>query len=206
MTKQASHWRFSMKRLFLIVLVAAATLGVWRWLNGPIDVRPAMASDPIYERYFGIYSEHATVRNIAVAEGMFSRSTWLSASFHVAEGGRLTQLSSHTLGRSPNRLGELPWKRMKITLAIGERKSPQGTISELGTAGQSRGGGSGGGEFVHHVTAIHSKVFAGPISSSNECVVYAEGDRPIILDTQMTVDEFLVKNVGSYLVVTAKVK
>lgn len=204
---QEIRWRFSMKRMFVIVLVVAAALGAWRWANRPIVIRPATASDRIYERYFGLlYSEEESIRNIAVAEGSFSHSTWLSTALYVVEAGRVTPLGSSTVGRSPNQLGGLPWKNMKITLAIGERKTPQGTISELGTAGQSRGGGSGGGEFAHHVTPTHSQVFAGPISSTNDCVVYAEGDQPINLDTQMTVDEFLVKNVGSFLVVTARLE
>lgn len=190
--------------MLLIVFIAAALLAVWRWLNAPIALRPAVASDRVYERYFGLFSEQAKIRNVAVAEGVFSRGTWLSTSLYVAEGGQVTQLGSYTVGRSPNRLGELPWKRMKITLAIGERQTPQGTISELGTAGQSRGGGSGGGEFVHHIATTHSQVLAGPISTAEDCVVYVEGDRPIVLDKPMAVDEFLRRNVGNFLIITAR--
>ena len=201
------NWRrFSMKRLFLIVLLPAVALGVYRWLFAPVTIRPATASDPIRERYFGFEAEKVTIRNIAIAEGTFSHSTWLSTAFYLVEAGKVTQLSASTVGRTPHDLGSLPWTRMKITLAIGERVTPQGTISQLGAAGHRRGGGTGGGEFTHHVSALHSQVLAGPIASGAERVVYAEGDIPISLDRHMNLERFLKKNRGNYLVVTAQMK
>jgi hypothetical protein len=108
-------------------------------------VRPANANDRVYEKYFGIWpKDNMTIRNIVVAEGTFTKDTWLSVCLCAVKGGSVEVQNVFTVGRSPNRIGEPIWINMKITLALGEYQRPGGRRVVLGAAGQSRGSGQGG--------------------------------------------------------------
>jgi hypothetical protein len=92
---------------------------------------------------------------------------------------------------------------MTITLALGSRKSPKGRIVQLGSFGHSNGGGVGG-EWPVAFASKFSDAFAGRITPGREYIIYVEGDTKVDLDPRQTVAEFLSKNVGNYLIVTAR--
>ncbi|MBX3448608.1 MAG: hypothetical protein KF777_03560 [Planctomycetaceae bacterium] len=181
------------------------TVLVSGWLLREIvDVRASTATDRIYERYFGIdsYEEDVVVsfRNIAVATGTFTLSTWLSASLYHIKGGDVQEINAFTVGRSPNQIGAPHWVDMEITLALGDRNTPKGRVTQLGSAGQSRGGGRGGGR-THDVVATATTFLPGRFTSGTKRIVYVEGDRGFNVSAAMTTAEFASQNKGNYLVV-----
>lgn len=201
-----SRFHFTIKQLLLAVLCIAAAFGVWNWLFRPITFRPATNADRVYDRdrYFMIDSDDAHVRNIVVVEGVFSRNNALSAALFAVEAGKVTELSGLTVGRSPNQIGDFFWRQMRITLAMADRESAQGRITQLGSAGQSSGRGGGGAGLPHHISSLHSTTLSGSVSHGDGVVIHAEGDQPVALDEDMTIDEFALRNPGNYLVVTAR--
>jgi hypothetical protein len=119
-----------------------------------VDVRAAKATDRLYDQYFGIGPNDdklgkADFRNIAIANGTFTLDTWLSASLYHVKRGEIQELNSITVGRCPNQIGAPHWLPMKFTLALADRRSPEGRITQLGSHGESRGGGRSS-EIVNH--------------------------------------------------------
>ena len=126
------------------VAVALVALVFCGWfLRSIVDVRAATPTDRTYERYFGIdsYEEDVVVtfRNIAVATGTFTLGTWMTASLYHVNGGDVQEINAFTVGRSPNQIGAPHWVDMKITLALGDRDTSVGRVTQLGSAGHSRG-------------------------------------------------------------------
>lgn len=199
-----SRFHFTIKQLLLAVFCIAAVFGVWNWLFRSVAFRPAANNDRVYDRYFMIDSSDAHVRNIVVVEGVFSRNNALSATLLTVEAGKVTEQCALSVGRSHNRIGEFYWQRMKITLALADRESAQGRITQLGSAGQSSGRGGGGAGLPHHISSLHSTTLSGNVSHGDGVVIHAEGDQPVVLDEDMTIDEFVLRNPGNYLVVTTR--
>ena len=196
--------RFTLRQLFVGIAVVAILLGIWvGWIRKVVTIRPAGDSDPVRGRYFGIDDENANIRNIAVANGTFTKSTWLSASLSAVQGGQVQELNAFTVGRSPNQIGSLPWEPLKITLALGSWDTPNGTIVQLGSVGFSRGTGRSG-EMPVSIPSKFSSSFEGSITPGREYIIYAEGDARIVMSRDMTVAEFAQSNAGNYLVVTAQ--
>lgn len=187
------------------VAVALVALVFCGWfLRSVVDVRAATATDHTYERYFGIdsFEEDVVVkfRNIAVATGTFTHGTWMSASLYHVNGGDVQEINAFTVGRTPNEIGAPHWVDMKITLALGDRNTSEGRVTQLGSAGQSRGGGRGG-EMTHNVVASASTILPGRFTSGTKRIVYVEGDSGFKASSAMTVAEFAGQNKGNYLVV-----
>ena len=187
------------------VAVALIALSFSGWfLRSVVDVRAATATDRIYERYFGIdsYEEDVAVtyRNIAVATGTFTLGTWMSASLYHVNGGNVQEINAFTVGRSPNRIGAPHWVDMKLTLALGDRDTPAGRVTQLGAAGHSRGGGRGG-EMTHDVVASSTESLPARFTSGTKRIVYVEGDNGFNVGSTMTLAEFARRNKGNYLVV-----
>ena len=172
------------------------------WLLRPIvDIRAATAKDRTYDRYFGIDSYDETVRrNIAVATGSFTLDTWVSASLYHVKSGQVREINAFTVGRSRNQIGARHWVDMRITLALGDRQSQEGRITQLGSAGHSSGGGRGG-ELVNDVGPVAAKFLPGRFTSGTRRIVYVEGDSGFTVDATMTVERFAQENKGNYLVV-----
>lgn len=205
-TSKPPRFRFSLKQLFIAIGVISLLLGFWAgWIRKVVTVRPARSDDKIRQRYFGIDEEKAQVRNIAIAKGTFTKSTWLSASLFAIQGGQSQSLNSFTVGRTPNQIGGMPWETLTITLALGSWETPQGRMVQLGSVGHTRGGGSGS-EYPVSVSATFSHSFSGSITPGREYIIYAEGDTAIQIDQRMTLEEFCQKNKGRYLVVTAELR
>jgi hypothetical protein len=193
-----------LKYRLLGLAVIAAALGVWFWtsyIRKAVDIREAEASDRIHERYFGFAYEDMTARNILVATDTFTKSTWLSGILHLVHDGLVDVVNTWAVGRSSNRLGDGIWERMKITVALGEKYTAAGRVTNLGSAGETHGEGQGGG-LPNTVNALFSLAMPGRIVPGGKHIVYLEGDREPILDPEMSLDDFARKNTGSYLVVT----
>jgi hypothetical protein len=196
------RFQFGIKHLLLATAVIALLLGIWMgYIRKAVVVRKAAPSDRIYERYFGFSNEDVKARNILVATGTFTKSTWLTGSLYLVQNGVITPINGWTVGRSSNQIGSSIWERMAITIALGDEDSSNGHETCLGCAGQTRGSGQSGG-LPNSVTANSSLVVPCTISTSGPHIVYAEGERDPIIDQDMSLEEFARKNTGSYLVVT----
>ncbi len=94
---------------------------------------------------------------------------------------------------------------LNIRLAFGERDSPRGRDTFLGASGQ--------GQFVgnlmrynDNINFVAKQTLPGTITPGRPHIVYVEGDRPIVVDGTMTVEDFAEVNPGNYPVVTVEVK
>jgi hypothetical protein len=175
----------------------------------PVTIRAADENDKVYERYFGIWAKDVTViRNIAVVEGTFTKSTWLSAWLYAVKAGKVEEQNAFTVGRSPNRIGEPIWINMKITLALGESQKPNGRLVRLGSAGETRSGGRGGDDAgpVYNFTTRAKKTLPGKLSSGNKYILYVEGDREFEVSREMSLEEFAARNSGNYFVVVGQLE
>ena len=185
-----------------VALVALVVCG--RVLRPVVDVRAAGATDGTYERYFGIDSiqegDVVTFRNIAVATGTFTLRTWMSASLYHVRGGDIQEINAFRVGRSPNQVGAPYWVDMEITLALGDRDTHAGRVTQLASAGHSRGGGRGC-ERTHDVVASANTFLPGTFTTGTRRIVYVEGDSGFKITSAMTVAEFAGQNKGNYLVV-----
>jgi len=200
------RFQFGIKHLLLGVAIVAAILGIWTgYLRKIVDVRQAEASDRVYDRYFGFASEDMRPRNILVVTGSFTKSTWLSGRLYHVKSGSATEINAFTVGRTPNAVGDWIWENMRITLALGDKDTPAGRMTNLGSAGQTRGVGSGG-ETPHSVKAAISRAIPGKITPGREYVVYIEGDREPAVNRNATLDTFARDNNGDYLVVTLQLQ
>jgi hypothetical protein len=185
---------------------AILALFVFLWLLRPaIDLRAATSNDRTYDSYFGVSSDDdaagaVTFRNIAVATGTFTLDTWLTASLYHVKSGEIHDINGFTVGRSPNQIGAPHWVDMKITLALGDRITPQGRITQLGSAGQSRGGGGSHGT-VNDVDPSATRFYPGRFTPGTKRIVYVEGDSGFRVDDTMTVERFAQENKGNHLVV-----
>ena len=185
---------------------AVVAILVSAWLLRPVvDIRAAEPNDRIYERYFGIdpYDDTAgdvIVKNIVIATGTFTLDTWMSASLYHVKSGEIHELNAFTVGRSPNQLGAPHWVDMRITLALGDRHGPEGRTTQLGIAGQSRGGGRGRVR-VNDVQSDATETLPGQLTSGTKRIVYVEGDKGFNVDHTMTVEHFAQENSGNYLVI-----
>lgn len=198
-------WLVIAKRPMLGMVAVIVTILISAWpLRTAIEVRAAGSDDPISNRYFGIdtsdKNNDVKIRNIAVVTGTFTLNTWLSASLYHVKSGEIQEINSFTVGRTPNAIGAPHWVDMKITLALGDRIVPEGRITELGSAGQSRGGGSNS-EIINNVDPIQAMILPGRITSGTKRILYIEGDPGITVDQTTTVEHFAEENKGDYLVV-----
>lgn len=165
-----------------------------------VHIRAATAADTTYERYFGGPHDEFTARNIAVAEGTFTLGTWLTGQLYHVHNGTSQKLNGFSIGRSPNQIGAPHWVDMRITLALIQYESEHGVITQLGSAGQSRGGG-GSSEIPTSVTPTHSQFTGGRLLSGQSRILYIEGDSRFQLSSDMTVEAFAQANNGSFYVV-----
>jgi hypothetical protein len=202
--ENSSRAGFTIKQLLLAIALFAVVLAIWLvWTRKAVTVRPAEPDNQVYSKYFGIDEEAKQLRNIAVVEGTFTKSTWLSSSLYFVKAGQIEELNAFTVGRSPNRIGESIWLPMKITLALGELETASGRRTQLGSAGHTRGGGRAGND-RHRVQQKFSQTFARSVVPGREYIVYAEGEKEPTMSDVVTVNDFAQQNDGNYLVVTVQ--
>jgi hypothetical protein len=173
-----------------------------------VIVREPLLDDqrPEPHRYFGFSDDEDGLkpRNIAEVTGPFSLGTWFSAWLNVVRSGKVEEINAFTVGRSSNRIGAPTWRALGIRLALGEARTPDGWIVNLGSYGHERGGGRGSDKRIEHFTATAFRLFPGKLSNGKKCLIYVEGDHPFDADRSMTVEEFAEKNRGNYLVVVGQ--
>ena len=164
---------------------------------------------PEPERYFGIGPvKDVAIGKIAVADGTFTKGTWLSAWLYVVRSGSTQEMNAFTVGRSPNRIGEPIWLRMRITLCSGESRRPNGRLVLLGSAGQTRGGGRSCGEDgpVYSFATVAKRTLPGRLWSGRKYILYVEGDREFEVSREMSLEEFAARNGGNYFVVVVQLE
>jgi hypothetical protein len=194
------------KKPALATTSTVATIVVCAWLLRPVvDIRAAESTDPIYDRYFSIdsvgnESGKSTIRNIAIATGIFTHGTWLSASLYHVKSGEVHEINAFTVGRTTFDIGAPYWEQRRITLALGDRRSPRGRITRLGSAGQTRGGGRSS-EAVNDVHPQETRTFPMRLTAGRKRILYVEGDQGFAVDDTMTAEQFAQQNKGNYLVV-----
>jgi hypothetical protein len=184
--------------------IGAFILAFW-FLRPVIDVRASSPGDREYAGYYGIdaygtFADDVAYRNIAVATGTFTLQTRLSVALYHVKSGEISEINAFTAGRSRNRIGDSPWLDMELTLALGDRQSPEGRITQVGSTGQTRGFGRGG-PVTHDVQPHATMMLPGRLTPGARRVVYIEGDRGFHAESPMTVERFAQTNNGNYLVV-----
>jgi hypothetical protein len=164
-------------------------------------------TDP--ERYFGISpKDGVTIRDVAVAEGTFTKDTWLSAWLYAVKAGSVEKQNGFTLGRSPSRIGEAIWINMKITLALGEYHRLGGRRVLLAARGFTRGSGtSGDGDGpLYDFPTRTKKVLPGRLWAGRKYILYVEGDRDCTVTREMSLEEFAAQNNGNYFVIVVELR
>lgn len=211
---QASPTHASPLRRFAGLWVLLALVGItagWQWLVGqgyylvpwPVTVREARPTDPLAERYFCFSDDDMQARNVAVVSGPFSLETGVSACLFLVRSGRVEVVNSFVAGRSRNQFGSPDWKRLTIRLALGEKDTPAGRVTTLGSAGQSWGSGQMGKGTLDFRATV-SQVLPGRLPSGREQLVYVEGDSEFVADRDLSIEEFATRNGGNYLVVMVR--
>jgi hypothetical protein len=203
---ERSGVRFTLKYLLISLAVLAVVFAIWAgYFRKVVTVRAATANDPVRESYFGFDNDNAEARNIVVVKGGFTKGTWLSASLAAVQNGEITIINEFTVGRSSNRIGSLPKETLTIYLALGEWESPHGRVTQLGSVGQTRGGGANSDVSVS-IPNRFSDCFVGTMVPGRSYLIYVEGDTLIQLDSNLTIEEFAEKHAGNYFVVIAQLK
>jgi len=197
-------FRFTLKQLLLAIVVVSLLLGVWvTFFRKVANVRPPRGTDPAPERYFGIDDDAEEVRPIAVVRGEFTKHTLIQATLWSVQRGRLQEgLSVRSICGNSNQNGTARRETLTATFVLGSRNTPDGRVFQLGTAGQGKSAGYSSGPPVS-IPSTFSGAFTGTIKAGPEYVIYAEGDMKIDLSRATTRTEFLRKNPGNYLIVTA---
>ena len=184
--------------------VVVVLLAIWHtWLRGSVSVRPARDDDIVQERYAGIGSPDAEIRNIAVVRGMFTDDMWLAFGLRVVEHGRVHVVNEVSAGRSPTPIGAPPWESMVLTLALGSWDTPAGRMTHIGCVGQSRCS-TGTGARAATISRQYSYRFSGTIVRGRKYIIHVEGDAPITMPKAATLADFARVNTGNFLVVTAE--
>jgi hypothetical protein len=200
----STAWAFHVtKRDSLAISIfglSAVTCIVLLWPR--VYVREAISTDKTYDRYFGAPHENSIARNIAVAEGTFTLGTWLTGHLYHVQDGEVQELNAFSVGRTPNAIGAPHWVDMRITLALVTYDSQIGSITQLASAGQSRGGGHSS-EISTSVSATHKRFHGGRLLSGQTRILYIEGDSSFTLNPGSTVESFAESHKGNFYVVVA---
>lgn len=185
---------------FVAYLISEGVLISWQ----PIMVRAATPDDEIRSRYFGISSKgDPQIRNIAVLEGTFTKSTFPVAYLYLVRDGKVDDLAGFDFGRSTNQIGGPIWIHMRITLALGDTKWPNGRVTKLGFVGESRAAGHTN-DFVHDIQIVEKKTLPGRLSSGKKYILHVEGDRKFEVSRDMSVEDFAKANAGNFVVVVVQ--
>jgi hypothetical protein len=173
-----------------------------------VIVRQPLLDDkrPEPRRYFGFFDDQSVLksRNIAEVTGPFSLDTKFSAWLYVVRSGKVEEIETIAVGRSSNQIGGPTWDVLRIRLALGEARTPDGWIVRLGSDGHVRAGGGLTVPTIEHFTTTTSRLFPGKLSNGKKFLIYVEGDQPFEADRSMAVEEFAEKNKANYLVVVGQ--
>jgi hypothetical protein len=198
------RFRFTLKQLFLAVALVAIGFGTWHWLTRKVVVVRAPRAE---DRVFGDESLKSR-RNVAVVTGRFMKGTSLLAKLYLAHSGIVAEDFGHFIeGRKEEKGGPI-WESATIRLGLGEYPLTGGQRTDLLITGDIPGGSmaSNWQSIRHNINVVAKQTLPGKITPGRPHIVYAEGDRQIVVDGSMTVEEFAKANPGNYLVVTVEVR
>jgi hypothetical protein len=106
------------------------------------------------------------------------------------------------------------WKSMTFSVAFGEKNVTGGRVTEINIAGDipqddpdsDRWYMLPNAPIKHDIAVVAKQTLPGTITPGRPHIVYVEGDRQIVVDGKMTVEQFAKANPGNYLVVTVEVR
>jgi hypothetical protein len=196
--------RFSLKQLLLAVAVVGVGLGIWNWMfRREVVVRAATPEDAA--------PANAQSRNVAVATGRFRKGMWLFVRLDEVRNGLIELIDYHQVGRAEATQENPTWENIDLRFVFDESGFRDGgRVDGLVIEGVFQDDIVNGhldrrvGSYKLNVVA--TKTLPGTITPGRPHIVYVEGDRQIVVDGKMTVEEFAKANPGNYLVVTVEVK
>jgi hypothetical protein len=205
--------RFTVKQLFLAVALVAVGLAIWKWVfRNEVVVRAATAEDKFIGdggfkfKFIGDRS-FSSQRKAAVVTGRFTESTSLSLTLHLMQAGKAVQLPTDVFGRKVTNAKSPFRKNVGLKLSLVETTTSPGNSTLLMTT-WTENGDEPNTQFSaveHNFNVVATKTLPGTITPGRPHIIYVEGDRQIVVDGKMTVEEFARANSGNYLVVTVEV-
>lgn len=201
--KRTDRLRFTLKCLLVAVTVLAVGLAVWSAVSRKeVMVRTPRPDDADLSKDIAMFlSEEMRSRKIAV----IATNEWLSFSLYVVQGGIVSEISTWRAGRSANAFGTPSREEMQVLLALGENDDPQGILTELVIAGAENVHGKAA-TVLRTFKTTTKKLQPGKIGPGRPHIIYVEGDRPIVLNADMSIQDFAKKNPGNYLVVVVQLE
>jgi hypothetical protein len=196
--------RFSLKQLFLLVALVGVGFGAWHRLTRKVvEVKAPSAED----RVFGDESLKSR-RNVAVVTGRFMKGTSLFVKLYLVQTGVVVEGYAHFVGRDKEEKGGPIWESVTLRLGLGEYPLKGGQRTDLLITGEIPGGSmtSHWNHMTHNIAAVAKQSVPGTITPGRPHIVYVEGDRQLVVDGSMTLEEFAKANPGNYLVVTVEVR
>ena len=201
--RETGRFRFTLWRLLMLITVAVLFLGIiFGWLRRVAKVRSAGVDDAIYQRYFGIENHDVEIENVAVVSGRFTEDTTILTALFSVKQGRIQPLSG--VGVKGDQESSTWGEDTAITIALVYSTTPKERLVQLGTAGHTSGYYEGEAWPVSF-PAKYSKAISGSFSKDRH-IIYAQGDKKMVLNNDMTLNDFATKNkTGNFLVVTVVV-
>ncbi len=198
------RFRFSLRQLFVAVVVVAVGLGIWNWLTRKVvEIRAARPDDEVSG-----FESLKSRWNAAVVTGRFLKGMSLMAELCVVRSGIADNEGIHFVGRDATESEGL-WETVNIRLALGEEIVPGGRMTKLYLVGHI------GAQFfvsfnnsavMHNINVVATETLPGRITPGRPYIVYVEGDQKIVVHDKMTVEEFAKQNPGNDIVVTAELR
>jgi len=210
------RFRFTLKQLFVLVALVGVGFGAWHWLTRKVVVVRAPSAE---DRVFGDESLKSR-RNVAVVSGRFMKGTSLFATLYLVQSGVVTEECGHFLGRKnaeefghflgrkKEEVGGPIWESATLRLGLGEYPLTGGQWTKLLITGDIPGESMASHWHAtrHNIKTVAKQTIPGTITPGRPHIVYVEGERQIVVDDKMTLDEFAKANPGNYLVVTVEVR
>jgi hypothetical protein len=203
--------RFSLRQLLGFVLLVSVACGLWRSLIHRVLVVHLPPDVDLASTHHQAVRHDKPSRTVAVADGALPGGTHVFASLYLVQAGTVTFLSQdeeHLLKYSG--VGAVVSRRIRLSLHLSE-STPIGRHATDVEITSDRAGYASGfrrprrglraplDDRVHVAT---SATMTGEITQGLSQVIYAEGDSPITITREMTVEEFAAKNRDNFRVVT----
>jgi hypothetical protein len=196
------RFRFTLKQLFLAVALVAIGLGLWHHLfRQVVVVRVTTPADNL----LGGESLRSR-RHVAVVTGRLSEGTSISAVVYLVQSGLVTEGERHLARRfEKGKATETLRLGFFDTLARGGRATSYFFFASVHNS-MTWDRDNLVRSIEHHFTTVAKQNVPGTITPGRPHIVYVEGDRQIVVDGSMSVEEFAKMNPGNYLLVTVEVR
>ncbi len=203
---QPIRLRFSLRQLLLVVTLVGVGLGTWHLLIRKVAlVQAATTEDQFADEDFV-----SSRRNAAVVTGSFTRDTLLSISVHMVQAGRVSQSQPPAVqfSRKDSCNTKGPFRKdVRLWLSlVDETNNSTDLIMSWTESGESDERRPLSTNVKCTINVVAKQTLPGTITPGRPRIVYVEGDRQIVVDASMTVEEFAKANPANYLVVTVEVR